>query len=659
MKQLIILILVVMIRYSLYAQTDDWMWVRQAGGTSLTTGEGIVTDSIGNSYVTGAFDGTATFGTTTLESRGNTDIFIAKLDTNGNWLWVKQAGGTNSDYGYGDAIAIDCSGNCYVLGSFWGNATFGTTSLSNDGGYAIFIAKLDTNGNWLWASKAGSSTIIESGDVAIDSEGNCFVTGDFYDSVSFGTTNLSSSGVSDIFIAKLDTNGNWLWAKKAGGIGAEYAKGIALDSNVNCYLTGMFQDTATFGTTTLISSGTSDIIIAKLDANGNWLWVQQAGGADSEAGYSIASDSSGNCYLTGVFIGASILGSSTLISNGYTDIFIAKLDAYGNWIWARQAGGTSGDYVYSLAIDSEGNNYVTGFFGETASFGNIVLVSSNADLYLAKLDTNGNYIWVKQAGGASGVSGNDVSTDSFGNSYVTGRFLYSATFGNSILNSNGADFFITKISPAPILQINDTVINYNATYIGLSSYKDLWISNIGSEVLVVDSLCFNLADTQFDVMGLAFPIEIAVGDSIAMQIRFNPLIAGVVSDSLVIYNNSNNMPRAAIRLCGTGQNDQPRPPENVEIVMNGENVVLSWDAVTESVLHTPIVPDYYLIFYNGSNDIDGQYYYLGRSWTLSYLHDGVTLHAANMFYRVRAYKHYGRSQLDYAGLGLEIGRAHV
>ena len=147
MKKTFLLFILAICSVALFAQNEDWIWANQAGGTNDDTGYSIAVDANGNSYVTGSFFGSATFGTTTLTSSGYEDIFVAKMDNNGNWLWANKAGGTNWDYGYG--IAVDANGNSYVTGYFWGNATFGTTTLTSSGQYDIFVAKMDSNGNWL------------------------------------------------------------------------------------------------------------------------------------------------------------------------------------------------------------------------------------------------------------------------------------------------------------------------------------------------------------------------------------------------------------------------------------------------------------------------------------------------------------------------------
>ncbi|MGC9362755.1 MAG: SBBP repeat-containing protein, partial [Candidatus Syntrophosphaera sp.] len=145
----------------------------------------------------------------------------------------------------------------------------------------------------------------------------------------------------------------WEWVYGAGGVSYDFSESIAVDSSGNSYVTGFFEGTASFGATTLTSSGGRDIFISKHDSDGNFLWVMNAGGLLYDHGYGIAVDSSGNIYVTGVFTGTASFGANTLscTSCGFFDIFVCKLDANGNFIWAKKAGGTGQDYGYSIAMD--------------------------------------------------------------------------------------------------------------------------------------------------------------------------------------------------------------------------------------------------------------------------------------------------------------------
>ena len=470
MKKTFLLFILALCSIALFAQNLNWLWAKQAGGISGDKGYSIAVDAYGNSYITGYFRESATFGTTTLTSSSDygSDIFVAKMDINGNWLWAKQAGGTDYDDGY--SIAVDVNGNSYVTGYFYGSATFGTTTLtsSSDYGSDIFVAKLDINGNWLWAKQAGGTSYDYGNRIAVDAYGNSYVTGYFKSSsCSFGTITLNSSGYEDIFVAKMDSNGNWMWAKQAGGTSEDGGTSIAVDANGNSYVTGSFKESANFGTTTLTSSGSWDIFVAKIDHNGNWLWAKQAGGTDNNGGISIAVDANGNSYVTGGFYGSSCSFSTiTLINSSieYSDIFVAKIDYNGNWLWAKQAGGTGYDAGYGIAVDTNGNSYVTGEFDGSATFGTTTFTSSGgSDIFVAKLDSNGNWLWAKQAGGTDDDYGKGIAVDDNGNSYVTGYFWSSATFGTTTLTSSsdyGSDIFVTKLGEVNSIDLPD-IISFN------------------------------------------------------------------------------------------------------------------------------------------------------------------------------------------------------
>lgn len=458
MKQLLITFVFITLISPIFAQAA-FNWVASAGGNDLDNNFAIAVDDSGNSYITGNFLDTASFGTTSLTSYGEQDIYIAKLDANGNWLWAVQAGGTLADNGYG--IAVDEIGNVYVTGYFYGTARFGNTFLFANGGAwnDVFIVKLDTNGNWLWAKRAGGTNFDTGYGIDTDSAGNCYVTGSFTFTADFGTTSLTSAGSSDLFVTKLDTNGNWNWAKRAGGSSPDLGQDIAIDLNDNIFITGYFSTNASFGALTLTSNGDRDIMAVKMDTDGNWIWATGAGGTVWDMGQRISTDGSGNIYITGYFKDTVVFGSST-ISSGATynqDIFVAKLNPSGNWQWAVGAGGYGTDYGYGIAADLYGFVYITGGFDAAAYFGMEYLTSEGInDIFIAGLDSNSNWLWVKAAGGISLDYGRDVCVDAQRNIRVSGDFRHYAFFDDLTLSSAGdADYFVTKLSvPAlPLLSL--------------------------------------------------------------------------------------------------------------------------------------------------------------------------------------------------------------
>lgn len=423
---------------------NNVLWAQQFGGTAFDAGWGITADASGNTYVMGDFSDTVTFGNTTLTSTGGNDSFIAKLDKSGNVLWAQKLGG--SSYNTSSGITVDNLGNTYATGFFFDPATFGNITLTSTGLGDAFITKLDSSGNFLWAQKFGGASYDIAMGISVDSFGNSYVTGSFSDTATFGDIALTSAGSDDAFITKLDSSGKFLWAQKFGGTSYDYGEGIASDGAGNSYITGYFSDTATFGDITLTSAGGSDGFITKLDSSGKFLWAKKLGGTSYDSAHGITVDSSGNTYITGSFNGIATFGNITLTSTGNDNAFITKLDSSGKFLWAQKF-----DSIFceanGITVDSSGNIYVTGYFSDTATFGNITLTSAgDSDAFVAKLDSNGKFLSAQNFGGTLADTGLDITSDAKGNIYATGGFENTATFGNTSLTSAGSiDAFIVKL----------------------------------------------------------------------------------------------------------------------------------------------------------------------------------------------------------------------
>ena len=249
---------------------------------------------------------------------------------------------------------------------------------------------MDSNGNWLWAKKAGGSGSGDCGKaISIDPEGNVYVIGYFENTASFGSFNITSNGSSDIFVAKIDSNGNWLWAEKAGGNLYDEIESISIDLEGNVYTIGNFSGTANFDPIQISNNGANyDFFVAKMNSDGNWLWVQSAGGNNTDSGFGICTDATGNSYVAGRFEDTANFGLFNLISNGGDDVFIANLDSAGNWIWVESAGGNSTDIAQAISLDTNGNTYVTGYFTDEINFGSFNVISNGGekDVFVAKLE---------------------------------------------------------------------------------------------------------------------------------------------------------------------------------------------------------------------------------------------------------------------------------
>ena len=427
---------------------QSWAWAKRAGGTGEDVGFGVAVDGDGNTYVIGYYQGSATFGNITLTSQGAEDVFVAKLNTNGVWQWANSAGGIYVDEGYD--VAVDSNGNVYITGTFTAPATFGNTILTTPIDN-VFVAKLNTNGVWQWANSAGGIYYDRGFGIAVDGNGNAYITGCFENWMTFGNITITGYQGFNGYVAKLNTNGAWQWARGLVSTYYNSGKDVAVDSNGNVYITGFFDGLGIFGNIT-ITSRNQDVYIAKLNTTGVWQWAKGAGSISNDHGYGVVADGNGNVYITGVFCDLATFGNITISYQGAEDVFIAKLNTNGVWQWAKGAGGGGTDFGYDVAIDGNGNAYITGCFENLASFGNITLTSQGAeDVFIAKLNTNGVWQWAKSAGGDTTEYGHGVAVDGTGKPYIVGYFYGTISFDNIILITQGdKDVFIAKLWGIPL-----------------------------------------------------------------------------------------------------------------------------------------------------------------------------------------------------------------
>ena len=476
---------------SLNAQNLDFAWAKGIGGSRTELGYSATIDASGNVYTTGTFSGTVDFdpnaGVANLTSAGiNDDIFISKLDASGNFVWAKAMGGANNDVA--NSIAIDATGNVYTTGYFSGIADFdpnaGVANLASVGGSQdIFVSKLDASGNFVWAKAMGGTSLDLVNSIVVDATGNVYTTGFFQGVADFdpnaSVANLASVGGSqDIFVSKLNANGNFVWAKAMGGTGFDVANSIAVDAIGNVYTAGYFSGTADFdpnaGVANLTSAGSQDIFVSKLDASGNFVWAKAMGGTSFDVANSIAVDASGNVYTTGFFAGTTDFDPNagvvnlTSIANS-SDIFVSKLNASGNFVWAKAMCGTDSDIANSIAVDVTGNVYTAGYFNTTADFdpnaGVVNLTSAGGyDIFVSKLDASGNFVWAKAMGGTSNDIAHSIAVDATGNVYTTGNFSNTVDFDPNagVVNltaSGNTDVFIAKYTQCPTITISSAQTN--------------------------------------------------------------------------------------------------------------------------------------------------------------------------------------------------------
>lgn len=483
MKNICVAIASFLLSVNLFSQTPGWAWEKSIGGAGDDVVLSAVSDSLGNIYSCGSFQGTVDFdpgaGIFNLTSNGDYDIFILKLDSGGRFCWAKAMGGTAFDRCF--SLALDASGNIYSTGQFTGTADFNPgTGVFNLTGGGIFISKLDSSGNFIWAKAVPGGG---GYSIALDVAGNIYTSGYFSGTTDFdpgvGVSNATAKGGTDIFILKLNDSGNFLWAKTMGGGSSDIAWSIAVDrtGSGDVYTTGLFIDTVDFdpgtGIFNIISGGSSSVFISKLSSTGDFLWAKAIGGVslDFSGGLSVAVSrtGSGSIYTTGFFSGVDDFdpgaGVFNLTALGSNDIFVSKLDSSGNFIWAKQMGGINNDVGLVLALDASDNIYTSGFFEGVGDFapgaGFFNLTSAgDRDIFVSKLDSSGNFEWAQQIGGSLPDDGRAIALDAYGNVIVAGDF-YSPliAFDTTILLNAAAgssDILIAKLNAGLVTAVEES-----------------------------------------------------------------------------------------------------------------------------------------------------------------------------------------------------------
>lgn len=473
------------------------VWAGQIGGAWYSEPQ-MTLDSIGNIYTYGYFDGILdadpSIGVTSVQALGQLDFYLSKIDPNGNLLWSKQIGGSNSFIQSVD-IAIDNQGNIFIAGLFRYTVDFDpgigiqllTSNTSNSQVDDIFILKLNQNGEFQWVKQiSGPRNEVITG-IELDQNMNPIISGLFGGGLQNVTIDFDpgvgiqtmSSFSGQNFLLKLDSSGDFVWTKQFGG--SDVGLGISnmhADINGNLYLSGNFIANQDFdpdlNVVNLIPSGySSNGFLLKLNSNANFVWVKQfvhslipnALTSPSFEPFSIKTDAQENIFISGGFAGLVDFDPSmqqfNLTSSYGTvpsqeDIFILKLNQSGDFEWVKQvtSSASSSDISYSLEIDDVGSTYITGRFRETCDFdpsiNNYYLTSQgSADIFLLKLDNLGNFLWAKQFGSIGYQSASSMARKNE-IIYLAGGFENTVDFDPnssvSNLNSNGYDGFIIKLN---------------------------------------------------------------------------------------------------------------------------------------------------------------------------------------------------------------------
>jgi hypothetical protein len=460
-KALLLLLSFYLSLFTLHAQS--WFW--GVDGTSDSDTRATATDSKGNAYLAGGFGDTISFGSNHLTATGLSSSYIVKYDTMGNVTWVatpKPTGLLSYAVIYG--VATYSYKSVYAAGKYRDTVAFGGDTLRDATAIIdMFVAKYNSSGNEVWARHATYPSRFSDGEayaVATDRYGNVFVTGDFYDTITFGAYTLRS-GHNNIFLVKYDSNGNVLWAEQS--VTPSYSSycnypTICTDNAGSVYLTAELKDSISFGPYLLpgYAGGYSEILV-KYDSSGNVLWANHSVAASyfsSCTGSSVSSDKAGYIYQTGYFQDTISIGAYTIYSIYESYTYLAKYNTNGKVVWVKQ-GGMSGNAGYCVATDSLYNIYLSGqaqAVSGSISFGGDTLTYTNdADgAYIMKMDSSGK-VMCGSVIRSGGDDFNNVSVDPSGKHiYLGGDIDASILFGSDSLKVSiaaGEPPFIARWQP--------------------------------------------------------------------------------------------------------------------------------------------------------------------------------------------------------------------
>jgi hypothetical protein len=446
------------------AQSLDW--AHKFGGVFQDYAKSVVVDNDGNVYVAGEFVDTVDFdpgpGISVLIAISNSG-YVAKFDKNGNFIWVQQKSGSN--WQKFTSVKLDSTGHIYLTG----NGAYGK-------GY---VQKRDMGtGNLLWEKNFTYSTsslniFVNCTNVAIDGAGSVFAIGQFYGTTTFNPApnlvQMTAAGDYDVFIVKIDSSENFIWAKQLGNTYRDEIQSIEIDNTNNIYCSGLYSGTCDFdlgtGTFFMSASTTSfidkDAFILKLTSSGNFIWVRQFYGVYTWKPCLLTLDPSAHLLLTGTYYSSGAdfdpgpavyhLPSGNEV-NGIA--FVSKLDSSGNFIWAKKLGYAT--YAASICSDKFGNVFTAGSFQSTDDFdpgsGVYTLTTAGSlDGYISKLNQTGNFEWAVSIGGVSGDEINSIVVSDSGKVMAAGEFNGTADFdptaGTYFLNPTAGTFdaFVFKV----------------------------------------------------------------------------------------------------------------------------------------------------------------------------------------------------------------------
>lgn len=361
--------------------------------SSINNFEDITIDMDGNIYVSGWFTDTLFHPLGFLVSSGNLDAFIAKFSNDGSLIWIKKIGGLGEN-SIRD-ITLDANQQLWITGYYYNSLEIENDTLFNPiSFYTIFVAKLDASGQIQFIKSYHCTERLYVNAIAADQSGNVVIGGSFTGTVDWDGELMvnGSADYTDPYLVKFNSQGDIVWTKRAWSSFDDEILDVQIASDNSIYVSGTFRATLNFVAFSLYSAGAGDMFIAKYNPDGVILWGRSAGGTDWDSGNQISLDHLGSVYVWGSYNGSATFGNAlTLFSMGYNDMYVAKYDSYGNFLWVNEVKNILDGTCHAINLTSQGKILVMGMFGESLIVGDTMMMAPtyySYNLFIAQLNNS-------------------------------------------------------------------------------------------------------------------------------------------------------------------------------------------------------------------------------------------------------------------------------
>lgn len=430
-------------------------WSLQIAGSGREDVAGLATDDGGNVLVAGQFTSRIELDSIVLDSQGQTDAFIAKLTPDGEVLWAHALGDRGSDFA--TAVAVDGEGNAFVLGMFERSMTVAGTRLRALGTHDVFVAAFSPTGEAMWGRSLGSSQWEFAGSLAIDQSGDVALAGAFRGALVVGggkgarRLEVRSEGEADAFLVRLAYDGQPIWSARLGGAGWDEGNAVAVDGNGDVLLAGASSPRSRDGS----SPGSRGFVAKYAAGSGNRTWLQRMDGPGHSRIASVSITESDQVILTGSFTRTTRIAGHSLTSAGDHDLLLVRLDADGQYLWSKHFGGARLDCGRATSTVDDGGFFLAGAISGSGNVGGPALPAQDRTPFVARYDSAGDHDWSLSLSGIGAVI-HTVASGRDQMALVAGSFSSSlAVAGTSLVSHGALDGFVIAfhrpVSAGPVI----------------------------------------------------------------------------------------------------------------------------------------------------------------------------------------------------------------